>query len=189
MRVDWPDAVASRARDGGSAALVASAHEHWPFTQRNPLTQPASEVQLIPQAPLVQVYGAQDRKAGETQVPVPSQAGAGVKVLPEHVALPHVLPAGRAVQVPVEPVAVQVTHAPVQAVLQQTPPVQNPLAHPEPLLQAVPLAAPCRWAAQRIAASVRALPAVVSTVAVVSLRKKATRRSGAARPTIEAPFS
>ena len=63
-------------------------------------------------------------------MPVPLQTGAAVKVDPEQLAAPQVVPATRGVQVPAFPAALQVTHWPVQALSQQTPSTQKPLPQP-----------------------------------------------------------
>ncbi len=50
-------------------------------------------------------------------------------------------PAGRLAQVPTKPDTLQASHAPPHAVLQQTPSMQNPLAHSLKVEQKAPLAA------------------------------------------------
>jgi len=87
----------------------------------------------VPQLP-------QDAPVGKIQAPMPSQEDwqGGVP-------LPHSfsgsVPMGAGLQMPALPASLHETQVPVQAVVQQTPSVQNPLAHEAALVQAVPLAA------------------------------------------------
>jgi hypothetical protein len=112
-----------------------------------------------------------------------------LNMLPEQAGAPQVVPAGAGVHVPTEPALLQLTQGPpVQALLQQTPPTQKPLWQPALLAHAAPSGAarcPAHWRA----ASSSACPALVSPDAVVSSKKKPTRRSGAVNPTICEPFS
>jgi hypothetical protein len=55
--------------------------------------QSALDVQLVLHAPVPHTYGAHDFEAGVLQVPIPSQAAAGVNVLPVQVAARQVVPA------------------------------------------------------------------------------------------------
>jgi hypothetical protein len=74
-----------------------------------------------------------------THTPDPLHVGAPLKVPPEQLAAPHVVPTGAGLQVPTEPALVHVTHAPpVQALLQQTPLTQKPLWHAALVVQAAP---------------------------------------------------
>jgi hypothetical protein len=159
-----------------------------PLSHTFPDAQSELAVQTVLHLPLPHVYGEQLWDTGVWQLPAPSQADAPVNVEPEQLAAPHVVPAGRAEQVPTTPGRLHATQDPVQVVLQQIAPTQLPLAHPAPLPQAAPSGEPSR-AAQRIAASTRLCPLPFSAVEVVSFRKNPTRRSGAVNPTMAAPFS
>ena len=100
--------------------------------------QSLSAVQAVLQAPAPHMNGAQVSATPAWQEPAPLQVAAGVKTAAVQLAAPHTVPAGAEVQVPTVPAPAQETQAPVQALLQQTPPAQKPLAHWTLLVQAAP---------------------------------------------------
>jgi hypothetical protein len=108
-----------------------------------------------------------------------------------HVPLGSTVPAGRIEQLPAVPGTAHDTHVPLQADAQHKPCSQKPDAHSPAAAQGRPfcLGAPASPAAQPMAASTSAPPATVSAAAAPSPRNSATRRSGAARPNIDAPLS
>jgi hypothetical protein len=157
--------------------------EHW-----SPVAQSAALVQAVLQDAAPQAYGAQDIVVGAWQAPAPLQVAAGENVEPVQLAAPQRVPARLGEQVPSLPAMAHEAQVPVQALLQQTPLAQKPLAQPALVVQGAP-SGDARWAAQRMAVSVRLWPVLVNAEAVASLRKNPTRRSGAASPDIDAPFS
>jgi len=81
----------------------------------------------------------QDESTGKTQAPTPSQVDwQGGVPLPQ--SLSGSVPMGMGLQVPTVLASLHETQVPVQALLQHTPSLQNPLAHAVALLQALPSA-------------------------------------------------
>lgn len=81
----------------------------------------------------------QDESIGKTQAPAPSQVDwQGGVPLPQ--SLSGSVPMGMGLQVPTVLASLHETQVPVQALLQQTPSLQNPLAHAAALVQTLPSA-------------------------------------------------
>ena len=80
-----------------------------------------SPLQVLLQAPVPQTYVPQLEEVAVEQLPVPEQVGAGVKVVPVQVALPHTtevaawVQAPAPLQVPVLPQVVVTAHWPLGA--------------------------------------------------------------------------